>query len=638
MESIDTSPELSTYDKLLIHLESKKLHDVNNKILTADGLNTSIYKQAIPYILNKLNNLYNIVDGTEVEKNMLSGIQTDNKFKQMVDATEQFKQHKLNTMVDSIIANENINWCLMHGREITKLCTVPENVILVFLAPTNRYLKQYIDSVKNIFQLIKDNIFVSTYLKNANCVKNNCVKYATVLYPGQKYFDLRLSPHKEADTQYHKENGGFYKKKGNYFLKGDAVKFTSDLIKESNNEPSVYFIYACRATNMNLPSKLVEVLYYNEYICNYINKYIIECPPKDEYITNTKCAQVFAKQIKRIANNNVPEFSFSPIKNEDKFTDIIYNLIEVFSSYRYPDFKTSDPYFDMVFYALEKLAKQNEFFKYIIALSKTLDTYSPNTKKTLTIIYSDLFKKTMCIKWMHFIDTYFFNTSNNLIYATEIENLYYTFYESTTQELLQLILGEFIIYYFYTANPDRKKIMSDLFTKIINSDLIHNQFPNFIEKSLIVNTYEGTNFVDIRYIITNLQSGIFISFDSFNKNYELIKTEFINNGFFTKQTTPTVATDKTVPSHVSKTVDVPHQNVGKTVITHVQTQNHPVNNNKQIKPSTEKQAQEQEQAHTNLHSAQQSESKTKKTNNTNITNTVDTASQNQKIQFIEITS
>ena len=558
MESLDTSPELSTYDKLLTHLASKKLHDVNNKILTADGLNTSIYKQAIPYILNKLNNLYNIADGTEVEKNMLSGIQTNNKFKQMVDATEQFKQNKLNTMVDNIIANGNINWCLMHGREITKLCTVPENVILVFLAPTNRYLKQYKESVENIFQLIEDNIFVSTYLKNANCVKNNCVKYATVLYPGQKYFDLRLSPHKNTDPDFHKENGGFYKKKGNYFLKGTAVKFTSDLIKESNNEPSVYFIYACRATNMNLPSKLVEVLYYNEYICNYINKYIIECPPKDEYITNTKCAQVFAKQIKRIANNNVPEFSFSPIKNEDKFTDIIYNLIEVFSSYLYDNFKNDDPHFDMVFYAFEKLAKQHTFFKYIIALCNTISFYSQNSINKINTIYCNLFQKNMCSTWMRFIDTYFFNASNNLIYATEIKIMCIEIKNfEKNKELLQLILGEFIIYYFYTANFARKNMMTDLFREIVKT--YNNNFGTFINIALCVfkNENDHPKFESIIYIIPgNLSASTFLHIDKFFEQYDYIKTEFINAGFFNRQTeTPSVVTDIIAPPHVISTVN-----------------------------------------------------------------------------------
>ena len=474
--------EVSTYKSLVEHLQSKEFPDIDNKILNGNKLTKSNkskkskkskFKSAVPYILNKLNNLYNINDVNDVKQitpESLTGIHENNKFEQMVFDTDTFKKDKLVDMVDSIIENNNINWCLMHGIHTDTIFKVPNNAIIVLMAPTNRVLLQNINNYTSFVKLVNDNDFVKKYLKNPDCLstQNYCFKYTTILYPGQLCFELMLKGPREGDIM---------SKKMSFF---GNLKTHADSLYEyiTNNEtPGVYFIYSCRGCNLSIPHKLVEVLYYNEYVCNYINKNKTICNLKNnvnksEILCKT---DMFAKFILPI-NNNVPKLNFTPINNNNKNTDIIDNIILTLLSYKTDtDIKTVE--FIDLFEGFIQLGERKNFIKSITSIDVKL-----NKNHDINDICTELFSKRLAHKWISFIAKYFFDKDNTLIYAEDICNIFESLNKEnyTTPNILQkCILGQFILYYFYTNNSDCKTNIQTLLTNIFKNI----QFNDFIKIS-----------------------------------------------------------------------------------------------------------------------------------------------------------
>ena len=527
--------ESEAYKELVVHLESKGLKDINNEILNSNKMNKTTFKNPVPYVLNKLNNLYNVEDGNSVNTELLSGKKETNKFAEMVSTTERFKTEKLPGMVDSIVDNNNINWCLMHGEHTDMVFRVPENIIIVLMAPTNRVLMQEIDNYNTFVSLLKNKDFVREYLKNPACLssQNFCFKYTTILYPGQICFDLDLSGPRVNDK--FADSMGYFtlNESGNYKPNGQS-SIALSIYLDINEINRVYFIYSCRACNLSLPSKLVEVLYYNEYVCNFINKNKNTCSMKSN--TNKMDIQceknMFSKMIKSI-NNNVPKLNFTQINNNNKKIDIVTNLAFTISTISAAPNLNSIEFIDL-FSGLESIGKTNEFLKYIIKVGD--HAYLKQIGKRL---YINLFSDRLLLKWLLFIKRYFFDSNNNIIFKDDIINIYKNTEKYENNLLLRLILGQFIIYYFYTNNIKRIQILTTLFVNLSDNDIT---FETFITFPRVVVTFPRIvppeQITELQYILplrnvfkVPLGAITFIEFTELTQ-YIAIKKELFVNGTF----------------------------------------------------------------------------------------------------------
>jgi hypothetical protein len=548
--------EVSTYKSLVEHLQSKGFPDIANKILNGNKLTKSNkykFRSAVPYILNKLNNLYNINNGEQITPDSLTGIHDNTKFAQMVDNTKKFKNTKLNDMVDSIVRNNNIEWCLMHGRHTDTIFRVPANTIIVLIAPTNRILLQNIDNYTSFVKLLKDKNFIKEYLKNPACLstQNYCFKYATILYPGQLCFELMLKGPTDTDTDTLSESMGFYNKWG--VTSANTYSTLSKFVKAGNPTINyVNFIYSCRACNLDLSHKLVEVLYYNEYVCNFINKNKNICKLKNKANnSNTLCNNFMFTKKNYSINNNVPKLNFTPINN-NKDTDIVQNIIYTFLMYTFDETQsvtTTD--FKDLFIGFQNIAKKNMFFKYIIDINNLLETKFINFYNIN--LYYELFSPRLMKKWISFIKTNFFNSENKLIYEDDIINFCKKNdeYKVGTEQiiyLVNLILGQFLIYYFYTNNKKHVSCINILLDKL-NKNMLFIKFIKNIkfissDKIKTINYYIPPSLFDIPEFK-------YITLDDFVEHYEDVK-RYLTQTVFNKEQDSDSKSTNTVIKHKRK--------------------------------------------------------------------------------------
>jgi hypothetical protein len=519
----------TTIKDITTYLEKKEFPEINSNILTQNNLNNT-YKDPIPYVLNKLYKLYDIPEDDEIdiEPKDLKGKGDPENFNKMIESINDFKKSKLNTLVDKIIKNKekSINHCLMHGSHIPIAFTVPENKILIFMAPTNRVLNKDKKNYDAFLNLLKDTKFLEDYLKNPACLhaKNFCFKYGSILYPGQKTFDLELSgPIDDNDSKF--GGWGFYP---NPLGLSTSKTYNLSSYIYSTPGPSVFFIYSCRACSIDINPKLVEVLYYNEDICNFINKNKASCSIKKNDNQDTICDdKLFSKILIDIkSNNKVPYLNFSPTSNnDDKITNIITSL-NFINNMRESQLETHT--FEKIFKEFSKLHKDNKFFEYIFKISDEL--FEKETKGVEKALIQ-LFSNRLISSWIENIDTYFFDDKNNLIYGEQIKNAFnyiknaFNYIKTDFRYrnkgiILRLILGQFMYYYFYIddeSKQERKTQISLLFDDIIKEI----NFEMFIKIPYGIKYESDVKIQEWQYCFKNIPPAVFFFSDMFKKNYKL---------------------------------------------------------------------------------------------------------------------
>jgi hypothetical protein len=287
---------------------------------------------------------------------------------------------------------------------------------------------------------------------------------------------------------------------------------------------------------MTLNEKLIEVLYMNEYVCNFINK--DKC---EELLINKEIEQLcnytsFQKKL-IYAKVTRPKLDFSPIKNNNNhLQDTLHNIYKSFTM-RLID----NDVVTHLFVGFEKLASKKTFFNDIIKLSNKLNKLIFNN---IILILSKLYSQDNIAQWSKFIDEHFFDTDGKFIYTNDIIHIYkkisdtdiritkniedYTLDSNKNtfkhdNHILYLLLGQLMLYYFYTNNKKHQDSLKSIYSQLDASI--------FIKSYCIIYNDSKTNMLPIKECVKELDPSIFKSIDNFNDNYETLKSIYFENLF-----------------------------------------------------------------------------------------------------------
>uniref|UniRef100_A0A6C0HMN9 Uncharacterized protein n=1 Tax=viral metagenome TaxID=1070528 RepID=A0A6C0HMN9_9ZZZZ len=174
--------------------------------------------------------------------------------------------------------NHKINFLLCHGSPVYSFFKVPENLIICFLTPLNRFSHQDNNEfiyIKNTLINKKENI-----LTNLECFQDNdpyaydMFKYATFYYPGQMCTETKFSKNKpQTDLKFAILASGLYKNINNATKPDkivDAGIILSQLIAK-NTLTGLLVINCCRSCNNTLISNQIQILYQYEHFINVAN-------------------------------------------------------------------------------------------------------------------------------------------------------------------------------------------------------------------------------------------------------------------------------------------------------------------------------------------------------------------------------
>jgi hypothetical protein len=247
-----------------------------------------------------------------------------------------------------------------------------------------------------------------------------------------------------------KDKMGFFSKKDSYVKHlPETYKLLSEYIKSGG----IYFIYSCRGCNMTLPPKLVEVLYYNEYVCNFINKSKNACSQKNNKSNNITrkrlCNDKLFSREHLMQNNSTPNLNFSPINNIDnKSKQLSFDFVIELKDFRVVETKIDPVVFEPLFNIMYKMAERGNFFDYINKAIMLISDIDINIDfKNIRNIYYNLFSHDLLYTWLEFINTQFFIDDNTLKYAPEIQKIFKK-QLGDINLFIRLLLGQLIYYYF----------------------------------------------------------------------------------------------------------------------------------------------------------------------------------------------
>lgn len=169
-----------------------------------------------------------------------------------------------------------------HGsiHEKLGLLVVPDNVIIAFVTPLNKYGYQEDNIPERLFSILNKYRNNNNFLKNPACYfrESNCLKNTVYFYPGQLIPNYVFTTNTVKDVKYH----GFYTDDANTNLRD--IIFTN--IGDNNYYANLYFlfyynydeikgkiiyIHCCRKCDLDANSSTVELLYRYEHIMTYIN-------------------------------------------------------------------------------------------------------------------------------------------------------------------------------------------------------------------------------------------------------------------------------------------------------------------------------------------------------------------------------
>lgn len=169
-----------------------------------------------------------------------------------------------------------------HGsiHESKGILIVPDDVIIAFVTPLNKYGYQEANIPKRFLNTLDNYRNNTNFLRNPACYlrTNNCFKNTVYFYPGQLIPNYVFTTNTVKDVKYH----GFYT--------DDAIVNQRDIIftdiGDNNYYANLYFlfyynydeikgkiiyIHCCRKCDLDVNSSAVELLYRYEHITTYIN-------------------------------------------------------------------------------------------------------------------------------------------------------------------------------------------------------------------------------------------------------------------------------------------------------------------------------------------------------------------------------
>lgn len=269
-------PILQNY-RFLLYLD-QFINFINSDGLDLSGFVANDKKKPDKYYeLQIANSTVITAESDEVDK--ISQIYSSRIYKE----TEQIN----NTYISKQPNLTGINLTYSHGgyHKNLEILVVPDNVIIAFIKPLNKYGYQIDEDHKQVVYTLneyKDNI---EFLKNPACyLRNNmCFNNATYYYPGQKILNYDLSINKNKDIN----SMGFYNITtsnkdiplniiSQLFNTSDNINYSitfKDIFTEKYEmiKNKILFVDCCRKCDRYLNSKQIEFLYRYEHIITYLN-------------------------------------------------------------------------------------------------------------------------------------------------------------------------------------------------------------------------------------------------------------------------------------------------------------------------------------------------------------------------------
>jgi hypothetical protein len=414
------------------------------------------------------------------------------------------------------------NFIFYHGYISNKLKVVPDNCILVFLAPTNRSLVVYgniLTRINIMMNLLKSKQWREQFSKNPLCFGRKNLNYllsnAVILFAGQYYFDVDLQY--DFDNSFF-NNMGIYKSTNstnNYhrIYENNLESQLSTEIKKNKLE-GIIIVQSCR-TFSNITRKhetIPKIIYLYEHLIQILNKSIWFEDNDAEYKNCDKISKIkfigrsFEKDETKekqiiVNNSSFVKTAFNKRKNANKSISFSVNILARLGLT--PDLinQLTNVDLDNIGSTYTKMAeiirtynldlrKQigdnlRQIFNGILTydfnakmLTASFSKYTPDGIFYLNLILSFLFYAKIHLKTNEF--------DNILNINTEIIILGLLFWNGcgiTTEELMELLD---ILKKLY---KDKEKIKSNLY-------LSNNAIKNIPIQLLDMNTFDGAIFIN----------------------------------------------------------------------------------------------------------------------------------------------
>ena len=288
----------------------------------------------------------------------------------------------------------NISVIYCHGglTNDIKFCVVPDDVIIAFLTPLNKFSAGFETSL--VFEILE------TYRTNANFLANpacylrgdNCLQYTIYYYPGQLIpnFDFSF----DTSVEWENEELGFFPNNQDENMRYEIFNRDTDTKYRTNIEQlfankqdflknKITYINCCRRCDSYISNISIEFLYRYEHIINYMN--ISNCDEIESDINNDKC----------------PGYIFYGVYDDDKFESHNTSGLQYFwDPVLLSTFKSGlVPHIHEIKYADDKTWQKKTLDK----LKKLSDVYKQKNYFHKTLIYSLQFINKDPIKYKKFI-------------------------------------------------------------------------------------------------------------------------------------------------------------------------------------------------------------------------------------------
>ena len=287
-------------------------------------------------ILNILAKYDNYADSGVLKLNELKGPNGIWSLKELIEPTPNPTTNEVIARIYDFIANKHITLqksynlnidkvlCIdTHGANIPSYFKVPDNIILCFQTPINKYgvASSYIKADLSLLISYLILHHYDAFLKNPKNFLNNfaCTSNFTYYYPGQIVPDLELSSDVawDAVTKYTKDSDPIITK---YI---DKIKL-SEYVRKSNNQNSFILLSACRRCSLNIIPPFTELFYRSEYFYTIFNNTFMyklhELVPSKLINQLTVCNKYLSTELS-YSKNNRNHMPIKKIKNFKLFYD-----------------------------------------------------------------------------------------------------------------------------------------------------------------------------------------------------------------------------------------------------------------------------------------------------------------------------
>lgn len=258
----------------------------------------------------------------------------DELFKYLISKVIDFKSSFMLGSKSPFPITEH-NFLFYHGGPTFSLKIVPANCIICFTTPINYFGCPNLSSIRNFtdFIISEQESFTSKFIKADNLgVYHEFLKTATIFYPGQFYFDVRLSFNEQDKTTF-QDLMGLYEHSGFQMniLEHKKIQLLSGIIEEWSLG-GLIIVSCCRSydyepiarqNTSGQRQELTSISYRYEHLINILNTAV---KAKNKHTNNNNkeyyslLTQNKSVEIRKVRNNKQYNKNISTLtKNEQQF-------------------------------------------------------------------------------------------------------------------------------------------------------------------------------------------------------------------------------------------------------------------------------------------------------------------------------